>query len=201
MYFILQDSDIESQSAMEQTVMGVYIILKEGALPDDDPQDIGVLIEGVEVLSDLSSIAQARALLFGLIYCLNLSYPPELKLTFKVLQKIFLNLNGQVVIQGTIPQKQSFGVSELKKTEKSNKMGSSLCIWTTYFWHSSSKQATGASEFEQDWCTSDYLFYYYYYYFTAQKIVNCLFYVHSCLFKCKKNNCQAKVYLTNSQKE
>ncbi len=72
--------------------MGVYIILKEGALLDDDPQ---VLIEGVEVLSDLSSIAPACALLFGLIYCLNLSYLPELRLTFKVLQKIFLNLNGQ----------------------------------------------------------------------------------------------------------
>ncbi len=45
------------------------------------------------------------------------------------------------------------------------------------FWHSSSKQATGASEFEQDWCTSDYLFYYYYYYFTAQKLLHthCLF--------------------------
>ncbi|XP_042567834.1 uncharacterized protein LOC122134871 isoform X2 [Cyprinus carpio] len=89
------DSDIESQSIMEQTVMGVYVILKEGELPDDDPQDIGVLIEGVEFLSDLSSIAQACALLFGLIYCLNLSYPPELKCTFEVLQKIFLNLNGQ----------------------------------------------------------------------------------------------------------
>ncbi len=53
--------------------MGVYIILKEGALPDDDPQDIGVLIEGVEVLRDLSSIAQACALLFGLIL-----FEPEL---------------------------------------------------------------------------------------------------------------------------
>ncbi len=44
MYFIPQDSDIESQSTMEQTVMGVYIILKEGALPDDDPQK-GVALE------------------------------------------------------------------------------------------------------------------------------------------------------------
>uniref|UniRef100_A0A9J7Y8Z3 Uncharacterized protein n=1 Tax=Cyprinus carpio carpio TaxID=630221 RepID=A0A9J7Y8Z3_CYPCA len=89
------DSDIESQSTMEQTVMGVYVILKEVALPDDDPQDTGVLIEGVEVLSDLSSIVQACALLFGLINCLNLSYSAELKCTFEVVQKIFLNLNGQ----------------------------------------------------------------------------------------------------------
>uniref|UniRef100_A0A9J8D8E0 Uncharacterized protein n=1 Tax=Cyprinus carpio carpio TaxID=630221 RepID=A0A9J8D8E0_CYPCA len=78
-----------------QTVMGVYVILKEVALPDDDPQDTGVLIEGVEVLSDLSSIVQACALLFGLINCLNLSYSAELKCTFEVVQKIFLNLNGQ----------------------------------------------------------------------------------------------------------
>ncbi|XP_077086140.1 uncharacterized protein LOC143738107 [Siphateles boraxobius] len=75
------DSDFELQSTMEQTVMGVYVILIEGALPDDDPADIAVLIEGVEVLSDLNSIAQACALLFGLIYCLNLSYPQQLKCT------------------------------------------------------------------------------------------------------------------------
>ncbi|RXN23346.1 discs large -like protein [Labeo rohita] len=36
---------MESQSSREQTVMGVYDILKEGALPDDDPHDTGVRIE------------------------------------------------------------------------------------------------------------------------------------------------------------
>uniref|UniRef100_A0A3B4ETR8 Uncharacterized protein n=1 Tax=Pundamilia nyererei TaxID=303518 RepID=A0A3B4ETR8_9CICH len=80
---------------MEQTVIGVYVIQKEGAEPEDDPEDIGVLIEGVEALTDLGNIAQACALLFGLIYCSNLSYPPELKCTFEVLQKILLNLDGQ----------------------------------------------------------------------------------------------------------
>lgn len=75
--------------------MGVYVIQKEGAEPGDDPEDIGVLIEGVEVLSGLGNTAIACALLFGLIYCLNLSYPPELKCTFEVLQKILLKLDGQ----------------------------------------------------------------------------------------------------------
>ncbi|XP_076736569.1 uncharacterized protein LOC111501497 [Maylandia zebra] len=89
------DTDSEAKSCMEQTVMGVYVIQKEGAEPEDDPEDIGVLIEGVEALTDLGNIAQACALLFGLIYCLNLSYPPELKCTFEVLQKILLNLDGQ----------------------------------------------------------------------------------------------------------
>uniref|UniRef100_A0A669BNG4 Uncharacterized protein n=1 Tax=Oreochromis niloticus TaxID=8128 RepID=A0A669BNG4_ORENI len=81
--------------AMEQTVMGVYVIHQEAAEPGDDPENIGVLIEGVEVLTGLRSIAIACALLFGLIYCLNLSYPPELKCTFEVLQKIIMKLDGQ----------------------------------------------------------------------------------------------------------
>ncbi|XP_067364136.1 sterile alpha motif domain-containing protein 3-like [Channa argus] len=89
------DTDLEAHSNMEQTVMGVYVMLKDGALPDDDPHDIGVLIEGVEVLNGLGNIALACALLFGLIYCLDLSYPAELKCTFEVLQKLFLNLDGQ----------------------------------------------------------------------------------------------------------
>lgn len=62
--------------------MVVYVIQNEGAEPEDDPEDIGVLIEGVEVLGGLGDTAIACALLFGLIYCLNLSYPPELKCTF-----------------------------------------------------------------------------------------------------------------------
>ncbi|KAK2921340.1 hypothetical protein Q8A73_000825 [Channa argus] len=56
------DTDLEAHSNMEQTVMGVYVILKDGALPDDDPHDIGVLIEGVEVLTGLGNIALACAL-------------------------------------------------------------------------------------------------------------------------------------------
>lgn len=80
---------------MDQTVMGVYVIQKEGACAGDDPEDIGVLVEGVEVLGELRNIADACALLFGLIYCLNLSYSPDLKCTFEVMQKILMNLDGQ----------------------------------------------------------------------------------------------------------
>ncbi|KAL0962361.1 hypothetical protein UPYG_G00339080 [Umbra pygmaea] len=80
---------------MEPTVMGMYVILKEGAEPEDNPEDIGVLIEGVKVLDELGNIEDACALLFGLIYCLNLSYPPDLKCTFEVMQKILMTLDGQ----------------------------------------------------------------------------------------------------------
>lgn len=92
--FILQNTDSETSASMEQTVMGVYVIQKDGEWPED-PEDVGVLIEGVEVLSSLANVGMACALLFGLIYCLNLQYPQDLKCTFEVLQKIVLNLDGQ----------------------------------------------------------------------------------------------------------
>lgn len=111
---------------MEETVMGVYVILKDGALPDDDPHDIGVLIEGVEVLTGLGNIALACALLFGLIYCLDLSYPAELKCTFEVLQKIFLNLDGQ-----RLSSKVQFLKSELRIFDLQEwTWSSSYCIAT-----------------------------------------------------------------------
>ncbi|XP_055065482.1 uncharacterized protein [Misgurnus anguillicaudatus] len=90
-----KNTDVEASASMEQTVMGVYVIRKEGAEPEDKPEDIGVLIEGVEVLRELGNIGDACALLFGLIYCLNLSYPADLKCTFEVMQKILMNLDGQ----------------------------------------------------------------------------------------------------------
>ncbi|XP_035024042.2 uncharacterized protein LOC118116450 isoform X2 [Hippoglossus stenolepis] len=95
MVAISRNIDTGANTSMGQTVMGVCVIQKVGAEPEDEPEDIGVLIEDVEVLSGLGNIAIACALLFGLIYCLNLSYPPELKCTFEVLQKILLNLDGQ----------------------------------------------------------------------------------------------------------
>ena len=68
---------------------------REGAEPGDELEDVGILIEGEEVISDLGNIGMAFVLLFGLIYCLNLTYPEDLKCTFEVVQKILLNLDGQ----------------------------------------------------------------------------------------------------------
>lgn len=61
------------------------------------PEDIGVVLEGQMVLHDLDNVALAAAMLFGLMYALNLKYPPELKYSFKVLQKVVMELDGNTL--------------------------------------------------------------------------------------------------------
>lgn len=79
---------------MDQTVLGVFAIKKEDAGPTDGLEDVGLIIEGVEVLHDLRDVWNAVALLFGLMYSLDLSYPKKLKCTFEVLQKLVMELNA-----------------------------------------------------------------------------------------------------------
>lgn len=80
---------------MEQTILGVYVIRSEGADATDLPEDVGIVVEGCTVLQDLRDVASGIALLLGLIYCLNLSYPKDLKYTFEFLQKVLMELDGK----------------------------------------------------------------------------------------------------------
>ncbi|MEQ2213956.1 hypothetical protein XENOCAPTIV_024545, partial [Xenoophorus captivus] len=87
--------DVEDdQEGMRQMILGIFIIKKEGAEPTDDLEDVGIIIEGVEVLHGLGNIANAVAILFGFIYSLDLSYPTKLKYTFEVFQKIVMEPDG-----------------------------------------------------------------------------------------------------------
>ncbi|KAL1268374.1 hypothetical protein QQF64_033737 [Cirrhinus molitorella] len=79
---------------MKQTVMGIYIVQPEGSDAAEELVDIRVVIEGTEVLRSLRNVTVALAMLFGLIYGLNFSYPRELKATSEVIQKVFFNLDG-----------------------------------------------------------------------------------------------------------
>ncbi|XP_076743317.1 uncharacterized protein LOC112435253 [Maylandia zebra] len=81
------------QRDLEEVTMAVYVIRKEGEGLQEPPEDIGIVIEGVEVLHELTSVASACALLLGLIYALNLAYPKPFRFTFEVLQKIFMQLD------------------------------------------------------------------------------------------------------------
>lgn len=58
-----------------------------------EQQDIGIVLEGDQVISGLGSLAKACAILFGLIYALNMSYPKPVRYTFEAFQKLFLELD------------------------------------------------------------------------------------------------------------
>ncbi|CAL8333645.1 unnamed protein product [Merluccius merluccius] len=88
-YRVVQKEEAETE--LERCTMAVYVI-KEEEDPLQPLHDIGVVIEGVQVLSELPSVPHACAMLFGLIYALNLSYPSELKYTFDALQKLFIEI-------------------------------------------------------------------------------------------------------------
>lgn len=74
--------------------MGIYVVKHEFAEATDDPEDVGIVLESVEALSGLGNVAMATAMLLGLIYSLNLTYPKELRYTFEVLQKVILELDS-----------------------------------------------------------------------------------------------------------
>ncbi|KAF3850491.1 hypothetical protein F7725_012263, partial [Dissostichus mawsoni] len=73
--------------------MGIYVIRKEGV---DITESLWTseLHRGCSSSDDLGNVACACALLFGLIYALNLSYPSNLKFTLEVFQKLLMNLDG-----------------------------------------------------------------------------------------------------------
>ncbi|KAF7642129.1 hypothetical protein LDENG_00264180 [Lucifuga dentata] len=95
-YLVVQKDEAEAE--LERCTMAVFVIREEEEEEEEEedplqaPRDIGIVIEGVEVLNKLPSVAHACAMLFGLIYALNLSYPSELKYTFDVLQKVFMEI-------------------------------------------------------------------------------------------------------------
>ncbi|KAJ7990927.1 hypothetical protein DPEC_G00291960 [Dallia pectoralis] len=84
--------DETSKTAIEETTVGIYVIKDHAA--SVEPEDTGIVVEGVKVLWDLENVAFAVTMLFGLMYAMNLSYPVELRYTFEVFQKIFMEMNG-----------------------------------------------------------------------------------------------------------
>ncbi|XP_038131525.1 uncharacterized protein LOC119776938 isoform X2 [Cyprinodon tularosa] len=87
----------ESEADVAGTTMAIYTVQAEGD-DHDGPggllADVGVVLEGVEVLHNLQSINHACVMLYGLIYALNLSYPRSLKNIFEAYQKILMDLES-----------------------------------------------------------------------------------------------------------
>lgn len=89
------DVNVMEVADLDQVHIGIYKIIREGAQPDDSLEDVGIIIEQCIVLQDLKDVATACVLLFGLIYCLNLSYPKTLRYTFEFFQKVLMGLEDK----------------------------------------------------------------------------------------------------------
>ncbi|XP_042578887.1 uncharacterized protein LOC122137191 [Cyprinus carpio] len=92
-HLIKEFNDTENLEELEQVIMAITVTPKPGASTSNSPKNIGIVIEGMEVITGLGDIARACSVLLGLTYALNLDYPRQLKYTFKVFQKLFLELD------------------------------------------------------------------------------------------------------------
>uniref|UniRef100_A0A087YHH6 Uncharacterized protein n=1 Tax=Poecilia formosa TaxID=48698 RepID=A0A087YHH6_POEFO len=59
----------------------------------EDP-DIGIVVDGMKILTALGNFPRACSLLVGLAYAVSLAYPKELRYTFEVFQKLLLGLDS-----------------------------------------------------------------------------------------------------------
>ncbi|KAF3859061.1 hypothetical protein F7725_021460, partial [Dissostichus mawsoni] len=79
---------------VEGTTVRIYVARET---PSNDYSDVGVILEGVVVLHDLENVALAAAMLFGLMYALNMNYPSKLRYTLEVIQKVIMELDASVL--------------------------------------------------------------------------------------------------------
>ncbi|CAM4427737.1 unnamed protein product [Leuciscus chuanchicus] len=68
-------------------------IMKIAICKRDYQEDFSIILEGMQVMAGLENLARACAVLLGLTYALNLTYPKELRHTFEAFQKLFLELD------------------------------------------------------------------------------------------------------------
>ena len=90
----------EAERELAKTPMAVFVLRENLDPPFCKPLEIGIIIHGVEVLSELSSVASACAMLFGLIYCLDLKYPkPQLQYSFDAFKKIIMGIENRNMME------------------------------------------------------------------------------------------------------
>ncbi|XP_028296793.1 uncharacterized protein LOC114458581 [Gouania willdenowi] len=88
-HLIKEYMDIEGDDILKdikKSPMGIYVINKEGGRPRHF-DDIGIHVEGEILLDNIGSEAQACAMMLGVIYALNMTYPKELRYYYEFIQK------------------------------------------------------------------------------------------------------------------
>lgn len=94
MLFLFQDCD-DSQD-MSDVPIGILTVI-----PEDTPVSpnslhleasiTAIILEGAVTMDELD-LPKAMCLIFGLIYALNLEYPPQLRNTFDFIQTVMLSI-------------------------------------------------------------------------------------------------------------
>lgn len=83
----------QAEQDMEKTTMAIFVLRENSSLLEQ-PKEIGVIIDGVKVLTELPSVAAGMAMLLGCCYDLNMEYPQGFRFTFEALQKILMELDS-----------------------------------------------------------------------------------------------------------
>ena len=86
-----KDTDPEEEKT-RGLIVGILSVMEDHSSAPARLQNVAVVLEEHIVLQDLPDLPTALALLFGLIYALNIQFPKELRYTFEMFQKIFLEL-------------------------------------------------------------------------------------------------------------
>ncbi|XP_054868646.1 uncharacterized protein LOC118469483 [Amphiprion ocellaris] len=90
--------DSHATADVTQVPVGVLTVIPEDSqLPGPhalplEPSSTAIILEGIIVMDDIESHAQAFCILFGLIYALHLDYPKRLKNIFDFIQRVMLNI-------------------------------------------------------------------------------------------------------------
>ena len=74
------------------------LIGTEGRTDDALPREVfdaAVVVEETIVLHKFKDIATSFAMLIGIIYCMNLEYPRDLKYSFEFLQKVVMKIQPE----------------------------------------------------------------------------------------------------------
>ncbi|CAL8275521.1 unnamed protein product [Arctogadus glacialis] len=81
----------QTKQELDSTTMAVFVFRENSSLIQQ-PKEIGIIIDGVEVLTELPSVAAGVVMLFRLYYAPNMEYLQGFRFTFEALQKILMEL-------------------------------------------------------------------------------------------------------------
>ncbi|XP_062375725.1 uncharacterized protein LOC134063970 [Sardina pilchardus] len=94
------DVDVDGDGVNTRGVqIGILTVTEDDTATTDTDANVrcfALIIEEQIVLDDLPDLPTAMAILFGLIYALNMKYPKELKYMFETIQKVFLRLDTKL---------------------------------------------------------------------------------------------------------